>query len=112
MFTALHPASSRCRARPGGADGDNVVKTRLATGEMSDVLFYNSGSLLQALDPAKSMVDLTGDPMLANVVESFLPSVTQNGKVYGVPFGTGLGGDPVQQEDLRRPRLVGAKDLG
>ena len=29
--------------RPGGADGDNRVKTKLATGDMSDVFNYNSG---------------------------------------------------------------------
>ncbi|HEY5515244.1 MAG TPA: hypothetical protein VIK12_03450 [Pengzhenrongella sp.] len=28
--------------RPQGADGDNAVKTRLATGEMEDVFGYNS----------------------------------------------------------------------
>ena len=36
--------------RPGGGEGDNIVKTRLATGAMADVFFYNSGwSLLLAL---------------------------------------------------------------
>ena len=59
---------------------------------MSDVFFYNSGSLLQALNPEESILDLTGDPMLDNVVEAFFPSVTQNDKVFGVPFGTGMGG--------------------
>ena len=29
--------------RTGGADGDNIVKTRLATGEMADIFNYNSG---------------------------------------------------------------------
>ncbi|MEJ5190043.1 MAG: carbohydrate ABC transporter substrate-binding protein, partial [Breznakiellaceae bacterium] len=31
--------------RPGGSEGDNVVKTRLAAGDMDDLCFYNSGSL-------------------------------------------------------------------
>src|SRR4051812_38210813 len=35
--------------RPQGADGDNVVKTRLSTGDMTDIFMYNSGSLFQAL---------------------------------------------------------------
>jgi raffinose/stachyose/melibiose transport system substrate-binding protein len=92
-FTALHPnITFDIETRPGGADGDNIVKTRLSTGEMSDVFFYNSGSLLQALNPSQSMVDLTGDPMLDDVVDAFIPTVTQNGKVFGVPFGTGIGG--------------------
>ncbi len=78
--------------RPGGADGDNIVKTRLATDEMADVFFYNSGSLLQALNPSESLVDLAGDPMLDNVVDAFLPTVSQGDGVFGVPIGTGLGG--------------------
>ncbi|WP_188189779.1 ABC transporter substrate-binding protein [Nonomuraea sp. SYSU D8015] len=78
--------------RPGGSEGDNIVKTRLSTGEMSDVLWYNSGSLLQALNPAQSLVDLTGDPVLANVQKDFLPVVSQSGKAYGVPAGTAMGG--------------------
>jgi raffinose/stachyose/melibiose transport system substrate-binding protein len=92
-FTALHPnITFDIEQRPGGGDGDNIVKTRLSTETMTDVFFYNSGSLLQALNPEESILDLTGDPMLDNVVEAFFPSVTQNGKIFGVPFGTGMGG--------------------
>lgn len=78
--------------RPGGSEGDNIVKTRLSTGDMSDVFWYNSGSLLQALNSAQTMVDLTGDPVLANVQKDYLPVVTQGGKVYGVPVGSANGG--------------------
>ncbi|WP_207757297.1 ABC transporter substrate-binding protein [Nonomuraea cypriaca] len=78
--------------QPGGSEGDNVIKTRLATGEMTDVFWYNSGSLLQALNPAQTLVDLTGDPVLANVQEDYLPVVTQGGKVFGVPATTLTGG--------------------
>ncbi|HET7476704.1 MAG TPA: extracellular solute-binding protein [Dermatophilaceae bacterium] len=78
--------------RPGGADGDNLVKTKLATGDMQDVFWYNSGSLLQALSPAKNLVDLTGDAVLNDTDPSFLPAVTQAGKVYGAPQGTAMGG--------------------
>ncbi|WP_344487053.1 ABC transporter substrate-binding protein, partial [Nonomuraea monospora] len=78
--------------RPGGSEGDNIVKTRLSTGDMSDLFWYNSGSLLQALNPAQTMVDLTGDPVLANVQKDFLPVVSQDGKAYGVPGGTAMGG--------------------
>ncbi|WP_220040223.1 ABC transporter substrate-binding protein [Nonomuraea aridisoli] len=78
--------------RPGGSEGDNIVKTRLSTGDMSDVFWYNSGSLLQALNPAQTLVDLTGDPVLANVQEDFLTVVSQGGKAYGVPAGSAMGG--------------------
>jgi len=92
-FSELHPnVSFDVEQRPGGADGDNIVKTRLATDEMTDVFIYNSGSLLQALNPQETLVDLAGEPFLGNVVDEFIPTVSQGDGVYGVPFGTGIGG--------------------
>jgi raffinose/stachyose/melibiose transport system substrate-binding protein len=77
--------------RPGGAEGDNLVKTLLSTGEMADLFQYNSGSLFQALNPEKNLVDL-GD-IQGNVVDSFKSVVTSpDGKVRGVPFGAAMGG--------------------
>jgi raffinose/stachyose/melibiose transport system substrate-binding protein len=77
---------------PGGSEGDNIVKTKLSTGDMDDVFWYNPGSLLQALNPGQTMVDLTGDPVLKNVRKDYLPVVTHNGKVYGVPAAAATGG--------------------
>jgi Bacterial extracellular solute-binding protein len=92
-FTESHPdITFDIEERPGGAEGDNVVKTRLATGEMNDVFIYNAGALLQALNPAQSVMDLTDDPMLDDVRDEFTETVTQNDRVYGVPFGTTFGG--------------------
>ena len=59
-YSAAHPdVSFDIEIRPGGGDGDNVVKTRLATGEMSDIFVYNTGSLFQALNPTESLLPLT-----------------------------------------------------
>ena len=92
-YMALHPnVTINVESRPGGTEGDNVVKTRLATGEMTDVFWYNSGSLLQALNPADTLVDLSKEPFIANIVESFLPTVSQNGEIFGVPSQTAMGG--------------------
>ena len=92
-YTKLHPnVTINIETRPGGTDGDNIVKTRLATGDMDDLFFYNSGSLLQALHPTDTLVDISKEPFMANVVESFLPTVSQDGQVFGVPTGTALGG--------------------
>ena len=53
-YTAKHPnVTIDIETRPGGTEGDNLVKTRLATGEMTDIFWYNSGSLLQALNPPR-----------------------------------------------------------
>ena len=78
--------------RPGGADGDNLVKTRLATGDMSDLCAYNSGSLFMALDPAQNFVDLTNEPFMSNVLDSFKTCVSVDGKVYGIPNGGSMAG--------------------
>jgi raffinose/stachyose/melibiose transport system substrate-binding protein len=92
-YMALHPnVTIVVESRPGGTEGDNVVKTRLATGEMTDVFWYNSGSLLQALNPADTLVDLAGEPFVANMAESFLPTVSQGDAIFGVPSQTAMGG--------------------
>jgi raffinose/stachyose/melibiose transport system substrate-binding protein len=93
-FEAANPdINVEYETRPGGADGDNIVKTRLATGEMTDVFFYNSGSLFQALNPAQNLVDLSGEAWQANVLDSFKPTVTApDGTVRGAPSGTAMGG--------------------
>src|SRR4051794_6297786 len=90
----------KVETRPGGTQGDNIVKTKLSTGDMQDVFWYNSGSLLQALDPSKTLVDLTGDAAIANVDPSFFPVVSQGGKVYGGPFGTAFGGGILYNKDV------------
>ncbi|TNB73038.1 extracellular solute-binding protein [Arthrobacter sp. BB-1] len=78
--------------RPGGGDGDNIVKTRLATGEMADVFNYNSGSLFQQINPQQNVLPVTNEPYMQNVSASFKPVVTVGSDVYGVPFGAGMAG--------------------
>src|SRR6187431_1765356 len=75
-FTAANPdITVKVESRPAGADGDNLVKTRLATGDMSDVFMYNSGSLFQAINPKTNLVPLTGK-YLDNIVPSFFDTVS------------------------------------
>ena len=107
-FSALHPnVTIDIEQRPGGTDGDNIVKTRLATGEMADVFFYNSGSLFQALNPTETLVDLTGDPMLDNVVDAFIPTVTPGRRgVRRAVRHRPRRRHPLQQLDLQGPGSV------
>jgi raffinose/stachyose/melibiose transport system substrate-binding protein len=93
-YTALHPnvTFEIEVAASGGAEADNLVKTRLATGEMNDIFYYNSGALLQALHPSETLVDLSQEPFIANISESFIPTVSQNGGTFGVPVGFASGG--------------------
>ncbi|MFP7296363.1 ABC transporter substrate-binding protein [Neobacillus niacini] len=78
--------------RPTGVEGHQMIKTRLATGDMTDLVFYNSGSLLQALNPEEYFVDLKNEPFMMDVLEPFKKSVTVNDKVFGVPGGNALAG--------------------
>jgi raffinose/stachyose/melibiose transport system substrate-binding protein len=78
--------------RPGGTDGDNIVKTRLATGAMDDVFLYNSGSLFQQIDPAKNLQSLNSDSFVSKLDSSFKPVVSVGNDVYGVPFGSAFAG--------------------
>lgn len=86
--------------RPGGAEGDNLVKTRLATGDMADLCAYNSGSLLSALDPETNFLDLSNEAVMANVDEAFKSTVTVNGKVFGIPSGSALAGAWLYNKDV------------
>jgi raffinose/stachyose/melibiose transport system substrate-binding protein len=79
--------------RPGGSEGDNLVKTRLATGEMADVFIYNNGSLLQAIKPEQNLVALDDQPWAGQLDELFAASSKgSDGKLYGGPWGTAFGG--------------------
>ncbi len=74
--------------RPGGNEGENIVKTRLATGDMADICLYNSGSLFQALNPSEFFVNLTNEPFMARLDDSYKSTVTEGGNVYGVPYSS------------------------
>ena len=78
--------------RPGGTEGDNVVKTRLATGEMADLMYYNSGSLFKALSPERHFVDLSDMPFMDRILDSFKETVSVGDGVYGIPADSAFGG--------------------
>ena len=86
--------------RPQGADGDNAVKTRLATGEMEDVFAYNSGSLLQAIDPVSNLVPLTDEEWTSTLDQSFTAAVTFDGELYGAPQASAMGGGILYNRDV------------
>jgi len=88
-FMAKNPdITVKTESRPGGTEGDNLVKTRLSTGDMSDVFVYNTGSLFQAIAPEKNLTPLDDQPYIGQLDGNFTKTVTAGGKVYGAPFGT------------------------
>ncbi|WP_309238658.1 ABC transporter substrate-binding protein [Actinoplanes aureus] len=88
-FNAKNPGIVvKVETRPQGTEGDNLVKTRLSTGDMTDVFQYNSGSLMQALAPTKNLVAVDDQPWAGKLDENFKTSVTSEQKLFGAPFGT------------------------
>ena len=67
---------------------DSVLKTRLASGEMTDLLVYNSGALLGALNPSEYFMDLSNEAFVDKYDDTYKASVTVDGVVYGVPFAS------------------------
>ncbi|WP_349903499.1 ABC transporter substrate-binding protein [Parafrigoribacterium humi] len=84
----------KVESRAQGADGDNIVKTKLATGDMEDVFQYNSGSQIQGDHPDQTLVDLSGESWAKDVTDDFKASVsgTTKGAFYGAPWGTSFSG--------------------
>jgi raffinose/stachyose/melibiose transport system substrate-binding protein len=92
-FTAKNPdVTIKIETRPAGSEGDNIVKTRLSTGDMSDVFGYNTGSLFQAIAPDKNLVAITDEPYVGDLDENFTRTVKSGDKIYGVPSGGFMGG--------------------
>lgn len=92
-FMAKYPdIEIQIELRPGGGGGDNIVKTRLATGEMTDMFYYNAGSLLQALNPSQTLIDISDEPFMDVVDDAFKQTVSQGDAVFGIPNQTAMGG--------------------
>lgn len=82
----------KVETRPQGTEGDNLVKTRLSTGDMTDVFMYNSGSLFQAIKPQENLVPISDQPYVDDLDQVFKTTVSAGGQLYGVPFGGATGG--------------------
>jgi len=100
-FQAANPTITvKMDTRPGGSEGDNLVKTRLATGDMTDVFGYNNGSLLQALKPAQNLTPLDDQPWAGQLDQTFADSTKSDGKLYGGPWSTASGGAVLYNKPL------------
>src|SRR5690606_3266466 len=92
-FNEEHPEITvTLNTQPGGTEGDNLVKTKLATGEMEDVFTYNSGSLFQAINPDQNLVPLTDEEWADTLTESMVAVVATDNGVYGAPTGASQAG--------------------
>ncbi|MBP2416726.1 ABC transporter substrate-binding protein [Microlunatus capsulatus] len=92
-FQAANPGITvETESRPGGSDGDNLIKTKLSTQDMSDVFAYNNGSLLAALKPTTNLVPMAGEAWASTLDKVFVDATTVDGQLFGAPNGTAFGG--------------------
>jgi raffinose/stachyose/melibiose transport system substrate-binding protein len=70
--------------RMSGAEGETIVKTRLAAGDMADIFIYNTGSKINDINPERNCVDLSSS--YASKLDSlYIASASVGGKLYAVP---------------------------
>jgi raffinose/stachyose/melibiose transport system substrate-binding protein len=86
--------------RPAGAEGDNLIKTKLATGDMNDVFLYNTGSLLKALDPDSNLADVSGESWTSKLDDDFKKVASTDKGLYGAPWGPSLAGAIIYNKDI------------
>ena len=92
-YTAKHPnVTFEFVTLPDGPEGDTTLKLALSQGDAGDLIWYNSGSLLQTLNPAETMADISGEPYIANIDPSYLPTVSAGDGIFGVPGEPAMAG--------------------
>lgn len=78
--------------RANGSDGDDLLKTQLATGEADNVVVGFSGSQMQALHPDTSFIDLSKEPWAKDLTKDFKQAASGAKGMYGAPIGTSFAG--------------------
>ena len=73
---------------PGGAEGDNIIKTKCASGDLPDIVNWNSGSKFKGLNPKEYFLDLSEQKFAEKFDDVFKESVSQDGKLLGAPYTT------------------------
>ena len=86
-FTAKTGINVEVVTAPGGAEGENYFKTLMAANEMTDIVQSNSGSsFFSVINPAKNMLDLSKEPYMNRLIDSFKSCASVGSAVYGIPI--------------------------
>lgn len=88
--------------RASGGDGDNQVKTRLASGDMTDLCGYNSGAKLGELNPEENFIDISGEAFAERLDDTYKAAVSAGSDtaIYGVPLTATMSGAVLYNKDL------------
>lgn len=90
----------KVETHPSGGEGDNLIKTRLSTGDMNDMFWYNSGSLFQALSPDQTLTPLTDEAWVDSLDDNYKTVVSTDNDLYGFPIGASSAGAIVYNKDI------------
>lgn len=77
--------------RPAGLEGESLIRTRLASGDMTDLIIMGGGTQLEMVDSSKYFISLndTGIPeKIDDIVKEEMTA--SDGNTYGVPIGTSM----------------------
>lgn len=93
-FSASHPDVTITvdASGPQGVDFDNAIKTKLSTGDMADMFWYNSGALMQALNPDQTLLDVGDETWIDGLNDAYRTTVSTDDGTYGAPVGSAMGG--------------------
>lgn len=86
--------------RQGGSEGDNLIKTRLAAGEMTDMVVVTPGSVLETLNPTEYFMDISEEEWVDKLDDEYKKTVTFDGETFGVPFASSKCGAVIYSKPL------------
>ena len=86
--------------RPGGPEGDNLIRTRLATGDGADIIQANSGGLLAAFNPHEYFVDLSKEGFKEVLDPMFIDGASVGDELFGIPATPFFAGGVVYNREM------------
>ena len=90
-FTEQHPNVTFEIEAVAYAQFDQTVKTRIAAGDMPDIITGRPRDWREFIEGGHIM-DLSGQPFLDNLTDEFREEMTLDGGVYGLPVDTAIKG--------------------
>ena len=88
--------------RASGGEGDNIVKTRLASGDMADLCGYNSGAKLGELNPEENFIDISGEEWASRLNDMWRQAANggNEGAIYGIPYASTMSSAILYNKDI------------
>lgn len=74
---------------------------KVLTQIMSDILSYNTGSLLGTLNPYEYFYNLNGEAFAENIDNTFKEAASVDGQLYGIPMGSSQCGAVLYNKENR-----------